>query len=241
MHCHFERGHLLLLAAWLTTGALLSKPRMSYYSVDVMSSLPAGGPAAGGGCTRSRGFPRLLLLLHLQRSPSANYRPKRSSGWPGSLRKPQLLPEVAASKEARIEFERPHWLAMDNQGLGKSAGTGSAEGRGGPAGGGGSGLMADAGPAFPYPVVFESDRGQAEPSMEATTRISAGHVVASGFRNSQGRTGEQTSRWKRSSSDSMFDQLAQRAVMYSNPLVPLPAGYPDDTLRVHMKFVGKPL
>jgi TonB family protein len=41
------------------------------------------------------------------------------------------------------------------------------------------------------------------------------------------------------SGDTLFDQLAQRAVLYSNPLPPLPEGFPDSTLRVHMKFEGK--
>jgi TonB family protein len=46
-------------------------------------------------------------------------------------------------------------------------------------------------------------------------------------------------RISQSSHDSYFDQLALRAVVYSNPLPPLPNGFPDDTLKVHMKFVGK--
>jgi TonB family protein len=43
------------------------------------------------------------------------------------------------------------------------------------------------------------------------------------------------------SGDSLFDQLALRAVLYSNPLPPLPNGFPDDQLKVHMKFVGRRL
>ena len=34
-------------------------------------------------------------------------------------------------------------------------------------------------------------------------------------------------------------QLALHAVLYSNPLPALPNGFPDETLKVHMKFVGK--
>jgi TonB family protein len=45
----------------------------------------------------------------------------------------------------------------------------------------------------------------------------------------------------KSSGDSMFDQLAMRAVLYANPLPPLPNGFPDETLKVHMKFVGRRL
>ena len=43
----------------------------------------------------------------------------------------------------------------------------------------------------------------------------------------------------KSSGDALFDQLAMRAVLYANPLPPLPNGFPDETLRVHMKFVGR--
>jgi TonB family protein len=45
----------------------------------------------------------------------------------------------------------------------------------------------------------------------------------------------------KSSGDQLFDQLALRAVLYANPLPPLPNGFPDDTLKVHMKFVGRRL
>jgi hypothetical protein len=46
----FSSGaHALLLAGWLVSGALLTHPRMSYYAIDMMSSLPAGAPAASGG------------------------------------------------------------------------------------------------------------------------------------------------------------------------------------------------
>jgi TonB family protein len=45
----------------------------------------------------------------------------------------------------------------------------------------------------------------------------------------------------KSSGDTLFDQLALRAVLYANPLPPLPNGFPDDTLKVHMTFVGRRL
>ena len=56
----------------------------------------------------------------------------------------------------------------------------------------------------------------------------------------QGLTGQISgSVLSKSSGDSLFDQLAMRAVLYANPLPPLPNGFPDETLKVHMKFVGR--
>src|SRR5882724_1700360 len=40
-------AHAFLVTAMLILGTLLSKPRMSYYGIDLMSSMPAGGPDAG--------------------------------------------------------------------------------------------------------------------------------------------------------------------------------------------------
>src|ERR1700687_442432 len=41
-------AHGLMLATLLVVGTLLSKPRMSYYAVDLMSSSPAGGGLTPG-------------------------------------------------------------------------------------------------------------------------------------------------------------------------------------------------
>src|SRR5881392_2422612 len=40
-------AHVFLLVGLLIIGTLLSKPRMSYYAVDLMNSIPAGGSVPG--------------------------------------------------------------------------------------------------------------------------------------------------------------------------------------------------
>src|SRR5258706_8016155 len=40
-------AHAFFFAGLLVVGTLLSKPRMSYYAVDLMSSMPAGGSVPG--------------------------------------------------------------------------------------------------------------------------------------------------------------------------------------------------
>jgi len=43
----------------------------------------------------------------------------------------------------------------------------------------------------------------------------------------------------RASGDPFFDQLAQHAVIDSNPMPPLPSGYPEPKLNVHMTFKSR--
>ena len=105
---------------------------------------------------------------------------------------------------------------------------------------GGAGIVAEAGLAFPYPWYLKAiaDRldKQWHPPQEYApdTTCQVTFVI--------NRAGEVSgSQLSKSSGDSLFDQLAMRAVLYANPLPPLPNGFPDDTLRVHMKFVGRRL
>ena len=88
-------GHLLLLAAWLTSGALLSKPRMSYYAIDLMSSLPGsrGPDVKRFRCTGGRGRgSQEHSSCPLHRFKNANSLPRTSFE---SSRKAQKNPQVA--------------------------------------------------------------------------------------------------------------------------------------------------
>jgi len=223
-------GHFLLLTAWLLSSALLSKPRMSYYAIDLFSSLPAGGSAGGAAAEMQAPSPPPSLAAVVERKLPAK--------------------EVIRVKEKKLKTTpAPSQVAKKKHGLNLKAalaalGEGATAGHNahsvGIPGAGGAGIVADAGPAFPYPWYLKAiaDRldHQWHPPQDYQSDTLCqiafvihrdGHVSDTGIEKPSG--------------DSVFDQLAMRAVLYSNPLPPLPGGFPDESLRVHMKFVGKPL
>ncbi len=103
---------------------------------------------------------------------------------------------------------------------------------------GGAGIIAEAGPAFPYPWYLKSIADKLDSHWKPPENFQADTVCQIAFVIH--RDGQVSgSVIEKASGDSVFDELALRAVLYSNPLPPLPGGFPDDTLKVHMKFVGK--
>ena len=220
-------GHLFLLTAWVISSTLLSKPRMSYYAVDLFSSLPAGGSTGGAAAE-----------VEAPKAPPA----------PPAVEERKLpAKEVIRVKGKTKKFVPPQAKKKHNLNLkaalaaiGEGSAERNAEGRAGITGSGGSGIVADAGPAFPYPWYLKAiaDRlnHQWRPPQEyqTDTLCQVAFVI-----HRDGQVSD--SSVEKPSGDSVFDQLAMHAVLYSNPLPSLPGGFPDDTLRVHMKFVGKPL
>jgi len=219
--------HGLLFASLATLGTLLSKPRMSYYAVNLMSSPPAGGAVAGPSA-----------------SPVSVPAPKVAAAPKVHAPAPAAEEEIPANDTIRLLAK----LKQKRLALGKvqpaapvAAPASPASGRGGfgiP--GSGAGIVAEAGPAFPYPWYLKAiaDRldKQWRPPQEfqPDTACQITFVI--------GRSGEVSgSQISKSSGDQLFDQLALRAVLYANPLPPLPNGFPDNTLKVHMSFVGRRL
>ncbi len=199
---------------------------MSYYAIDLESSLPAGGPAGGGEAAEvATKLPPAPPVVEERKLPA-----KEVIRVKGKPKKPQPTPKVAKKHGLNLKAAL---AVLDGQGK-------ASVGRGGLPGAGGSGIMADAGPAFPYPWYLKAiaDRLNAQwhppQDFQEDTLCQVAFVI-----HKDGQVSD--SRVEKASGDATFDQLAQRAVLYSNPLPPLPAGFPDETLRVHMKFVGKPL
>ena len=229
--------HVLFLALWLTTGALLSKPRMSYYAVDLASSLPAGSPSISGASAAPapevaapKEIPAPVAPVHERRLPAKEVIKVQG--------KPKKQPRAAPKPQKKQGLNLKAALAVLGEGQGKTgAGTGANNAT---PGGGGSGIMTDSGPAFPYPwslkaIADKLNRAWHPPQdFQEDTLCQVAFVIHKDGQISDVHV-------EKASGDSTFDQLAQRAVMYSNPLQELPAGFPDDTLRVHMKFMGKPL
>ncbi|OGR89424.1 MAG: hypothetical protein A2992_03370 [Elusimicrobia bacterium RIFCSPLOWO2_01_FULL_59_12] len=218
-------GHLLLLAAWIASGALLSKPRMSYYAIDLLSSLPAGkgAGAMGGADVEAPRKPPDPIPLEERKIPASEV--IRIKG------KPKKIQAAPVPEKKRGLNLKAALAVLDGQRTGAPRGGG---------GSGGAGIVADAGPAFPYPWYLKTladrlnDKWRPPRDFQSDTVCQVAFVIH--------RDGGVTDTLiEKPSGDSLFDQLAQRAVLYSNPLPPLPAGFPEETLRVHMKFVGKPL
>jgi len=161
---------------------------------------------------------------------------------PGKERKrPPVMP-ASPRPAAKAKPSAGFSAAMRALGMGgdASSGGGSLGLSGAGAGGGGSGITAEAGTPFPFPWYLKSvteklDRQWRPPQEFAADTLC--QVVFTIHRDGQ----ISDSKIEKASGDAFFDQLALRAVLYGNPLPPLPGGFPEENLRVHMKFVGKRL
>ena len=199
---------------------MLSKPRMSYYAVDFFSSLPAGGGAAPGART-------LEWPVEEEEKPV----PKETIRVPGKARKKQKArpsPQKSAPKPKSSAAFEAAMRAAEREGR-HGAGMGFP---------GGAGIVADAGPAFPYPWYLKAIADKLDKQWRPPQEFQADTICQVAFViHRDGRMSD--SSVEKASGDAFFDQLALRAVLYANPLPPLPTGFPEETLRVHMKFVGK--
>ncbi len=225
-------GHGAFLGVLLAFGALLSKPRMGYYAIEILGSLPSG-PAGG----RARAPSVTESVKPQQAAPHETLRDsirvldkKHKTVTRTPLKAKHVIKAVPRASQ------RP---APSVSTEGESAEGKEGAGGGSGAGGGGAGIVAEAGPAFPYPWYLKAiaDRldKQWHPPQEFQANTTC--VVAFVIHTSGEVTGAAL---EKPSGDSFFDQLALRAVLYANPLPPLPGGYVDSTLQVHMTFVGKP-
>jgi len=228
-------AHGVMLAALLVIGTLLSKPRMSYYAIDLVSSMPAGGGSVPGPAVSPLQAPAPLTKVSAPRvAPPA---PRAEEELPdqdtirmlAKLKKKRLSVQKSPSRVAPAESSNSENPATENAGRG---GTGLP--------GSGAGIVAEAGTPFPYPWYLKAiadrlDKQWRPPQeFEPDTTCQVTFVID--------RAGQVSgSQLTKSSGDSLFDQLALRAVLYANPLPPLPNGFPDETLKVHMKFVGRRL
>ncbi len=112
-------------------------------------------------------------------------------------------------------------------------------GRGGAGGfGSGPGIVADSGTPFPFPWYLTAIAERLDKQWKPPQAYEPDTICVVTFNIARdGQISE--SKISKTSRDSLFDQLALRAVLYANPMPPLPNGFPEDSLKVHMKFVGK--
>jgi len=156
-------------------------------------------------------------------------------------KKQPVLPKTEKAKPHSAAFEAAMRAA---QGEAPTLGGGAAAGNSGTgvgmSGAGGAGVVGEAGPAFPYPWYLKAIADKLDKQWHPPQEFQSDTVCTVAFTIHRDGQVSDPSVEKRSG-DTFFDQLAERAVLYANPLPPLPAGFPDETLKVHMKFVGKHL
>ncbi len=213
-------GHALLLTAAVVWGTLLAKPRLSYYAVEMLSGtpMPPAAPAPQAPPTE-----KPVEDVPAQPEPKSVMKEviKLNKKEPKKLPKATPKPTPAPPKPS---------ISGALRSLAGTAATPSAVNQGLP----GANVVATAsGPSFPYPwylkMVSDKLDQHWKPLGESTCQVT--FTIARGGRVS----GEVV---RKSSGDLFFDQTALRAVQDSSPMPPLPNGYPEETLRVHMTFTG---
>jgi TonB family protein len=115
----------------------------------------------------------------------------------------------------------------------------SASGRGGTGlPGSGVGISVGTGPGFPFPWYTKTISGKVDKNWRQPENFAPDTVCEVLF--VVDRSGAvSNAKISKHSWDAYFDELALRAVLYSNPFPPLPNGYSDSTLSVHMVFKGR--
>jgi len=224
-------AHGFLLTALIVAGTLLSKPRMSYYAVDLMSSLPAGGAYQSGPPASPVTTPVPKVPVHKVAMPTPREREEE-------LPDQDTIRMLAKLKKKRLSLQKsqPEEPVADHANDAPQPANAGHGGGGIP--GAGAGIVAEAGTPFPFPwylkaVADRLDKQWHPPQeFEPDTSCQVSFVIS--------RSGQISgSQLTKSSRDSLFDQIALRAVLYANPLPPLPNGFPEEALKVHMSFVGR--
>jgi TonB family protein len=221
-------AHGLLFGGLIVLGTLISHPRMSYYSVDLVSSLPSGAPApqpvaAPVEAPPVQEPPAVVPVAPVKVSPEAIKTVDKT------VKKPRRT--VAPPKpQVKAPPKLPSWAVANTVDT-------TQESSASPLGSNASAVSANAGPSFPYPWYMKliSDRldKQWHPNDDALgTDCEVSFVI--------GHDGQVSNiKVSHPSGDPFFDQLAQHAVSDSNPMPPLPSGYPEPKLNVHMTFKSR--
>jgi protein TonB len=230
--------HAALLALLVAMSTLLGKPRLSYYAVDLYSAPPAGAsaPSAPDPAPAAPPAPAPPKPV-VQEAPV----PKDAIKIPSKEKPKKAVPPPAKAKPAPPKPKHSAAFDAAMRALEKEGPAGARNSRpsaAGITGASGAGVVGEAGPAFPYPWYLKAIADKLDKQWHPPEEFQSDTLCEVGFtivRDGQvsGATVEKPS------GDSVFDQLALRAVLYANPLPPLPSGYPEETLKVHMKFVGK--
>jgi protein TonB len=226
----------------MLAATFLSRPKPNTYSIDLLSSLPAGEV---GGAAAAAPTPQPPVTKPV---PTPVPTPKAEPKAPPkeAIKLPQKLKKVTAPPKPAVKplppqpptktFKAPKRISDMDEPPAPVTGTGGV-GTPGKSGLGGSGITSRTGTPFPYPWYMSAlskkiDSNWSTENFEPGTTCMVYFVVQ--------RDGSvSTTRVEKRSGDPAFDEAASRAVTYAAPFPPLPGGYPESQLEVHMTFTGK--
>ena len=235
-------AHGAFLAALIVVGTLLSKPRMSYYAVDLFSA-PAGGGATAGPVVSpvsapvaAAPAPKAAIKLPKVAAVHAPRAAEEELPDQDTLR---MLAKLKKKRLGIIKSQPSSQSEQDSTDSSENTASSPGNGRGGSGlPGSGSGVVGAAGPNFPFPWYMKAVSSKVDKEWQPPQGSQPGITCVVGFTiHREGRVSGEVI--EKRSSDSFFDQLALRAVRNSNPLPPLPSGFPDETLNVHFTFTEK--
>jgi len=221
--------HVLFVAFLLTVGALRSKSTSPTYTIDLVTSF-------GGGSPEKPAPPVVAVPASKPIVAPPSPAPVEEEDEPQDdifaedktvKHKPKAKKAISKEKEAIRDS------GQTDKGQGATAGSATGMGAAGPA------LVAtEGGIPFPYPWYLKTIADRLDKQWKPPQQFQSDTLCQITFEIR--RDGQISgSSIEKSSGDGFFDQLALRAVLYASPLPPLPAGYPESNLKVHMKFVGK--
>jgi len=222
-------AHGVFLAMVVFVGTFLSKPRMSYYAVDLLSGPPPGASSPVEAAPEPVKAPPV--------ADQAPAKPELKTMIKEAIRIKEKEPKKPLPKPAPVPVAaKPVAISGALRSLSGFSNASPTTGAGNL---GGSSLVAEAsGPAFPFPWYLKAITDKLDAHWKPPQEFQDNTVCQVTFVIA--RDGAVSgAELRKSSGDSFFDQLAIRAVQNASPMPPLPSGFPEDRLRVHMKFIGK--
>lgn len=200
---------------------------MSYYSVDLLSSLPSGSPSGAPAATPAEEpVPKEAPAPVRQVIKSVPHEAIKITA-PKPKQPPLPRHTTKVKPVTKTPASIPSWATASN------LASPSAATNAGPSGS--SAVSAKAGQPFPFPwylkTVSDKLERQWHPPDDAQSGLSCQVTFVIG------RSGQVSDvKITHASGDPFFDQLAQRATLAANPMPPLPSGFPEPSLKVHMTF-----
>lgn len=246
----FSAGfHVAMLLFLATVGTLLAKPKKSYYSVDLMSSMSSGG-APGASSAVATPEPKAVTVptpaAPKMKAPKMAPAPVRQAEEEEPAEDTMRLlaklkkKRMTQAKARTYEDSSPRAAREDYEPERAAPSRGGSSGHGGGGGslGAGPGISVGNGTPFPFPWYIKAIYQRLDKQWRPPSSYDPGTTCVVSFKIA--RDGQISgTRMTKSSRDSFFDGIALRAVNSANPMPPLPGGYPEETLDVHMTFLGK--
>lgn len=239
--------HGVLLVGLTMLGTLLAKPAKKYYSIDLMGSMSSGGgtmesPAVAPAAAKPLAVPAANKIKVTKAPPApAPVRTVEQDEPADDTMK--LLAKLKKKRVAQAKQREQEYGNESERSTGSSseetASSNAGAGKGGGGGlGTGPGISVGNGNPFPFPWYIKAIYAKLDSKWRPPSTYDPGTSCVVSFKIA--RSGQISGvRMTKTSHDSFFDGIAMQAVTGANPMQPLPEGYPEDVLDVHMTFLGK--